>query len=326
MSNGRSDDYLLVGVRLAEARALDRRGDIALRNPDARDFLNESVVRQEEAQQKALAEAKRQAEEAERRETEQILVNRRLRRRAMALVVMLVAALIAAGVAVMQTREAAQAQSRAERQGRVVRAQSLAAISKSQLDTDVELSFLLATEAIYSTIRYGEDAVPQAVDVLNQALEALSSHLRLILYGHTDVINDVAYSPDGRYILTASRDKTVKVWHVATGKMLLTIHGHTDAVSSAEYSPDGRSILTVGYDNTVKVWDAVIGEERLTLTHTDSVTHAEFSPGGKNIVTVSAAGAVRQYILDFTSLPELVKSWDLRSLTADERATYLGER
>jgi len=82
----------------------------------------------------------------------------------------------------------------------------------------------------------------------------------------------VAFSPDGRRIVTGSWDDTAKVWDAASGKVLLTLKGHIDWVRSVAFSPDGRRIATGSDDRTAKVWDAASGSEMLTLKgHTDRV-------------------------------------------------------
>ncbi len=66
----------------------------------------------------------------------------------------------------------------------------------------------------------------------------------------------MTFSPDGRRIASASDDKSVKVWDVATGQEALTLKGHTDGVTGVTFSPDGRRIASTSWDSTVKVWDA----------------------------------------------------------------------
>jgi WD40 repeat protein len=65
------------------------------------------------------------------------------------------------------------------------------------------------------------------------------------------LVADVAYSPDGRRLATASDDQTVKVWGAATGQDLLTLKGHTSRVSGVAYSPDGHCLASASWDQTV---------------------------------------------------------------------------
>jgi len=124
------------------------------------------------------------------------------------------------------------------------------------------------------------------------------------LTGHSGAINSLAFSKDGKHLVTASVDQTARVWDTTTGKMVAELRGHSQEVNSAEFSPDdtGKFVVTAGKDGTAHVWDAATGEvlvsrtlgpedqrviQTSTLTHAGPVTSARFSPDGKFIVTTS---------------------------------------
>jgi WD40 repeat protein len=65
----------------------------------------------------------------------------------------------------------------------------------------------------------------------------------------------VAYSPDGKTLASASRDKTIKLWGSKTGKLQATLEGHYDTVASLAFSPDGKTLATGGADKTILLWD-----------------------------------------------------------------------
>ncbi|MFN7765752.1 MAG: TIR domain-containing protein, partial [Planctomycetaceae bacterium] len=112
--------------------------------------------------------------------------------------------------------------------------------------------------------------------------------------GHTGPVFSVAYSPDGKRIVSGSQDNTLKVWDAATGQATLTLTGHTATVTSVAYSPDGKRIVSGSFDNTLKVWDAATGQETLTLTgHTGSVFSVAYSPDGKRIVSGSGDNTLK---------------------------------
>jgi WD40 repeat protein len=92
----------------------------------------------------------------------------------------------------------------------------------------------------------------------------------------------VAFSPDGKLVVSGSWDKAVRLWDAATGAARQTLEGHSDMVTSVAFSPDGKLVVSGSWDKTVRLWDAAIGAARQTLeSHSSTVTSAAFSPEGK---------------------------------------------
>ncbi|KAG4432782.1 hypothetical protein IFR05_011734 [Cadophora sp. M221] len=118
------------------------------------------------------------------------------------------------------------------------------------------------------------------------------------LEGHTDYVSSVAFSPDGKQIVSGSRDQTVRRWDAATGQLLLPVlEGHTDVVSSVAFSPDSKQIVSGSWDRTVRRWDAVTGQPLLPALegHMNWVSSVAFSPDGKQIVSGSEDRIVRRW-------------------------------
>lgn len=106
--------------------------------------------------------------------------------------------------------------------------------------------------------------------------------------GHGDAIRSVVFSPDGRFLATASIDKTVKIWTADTGQEIRTLSGHADWVNAAVFSPDGKFIASASRDKTVKLWNVETGQLLKTFAgHVDWVTSVAFSPDGKIIASAS---------------------------------------
>jgi WD40 repeat protein len=98
----------------------------------------------------------------------------------------------------------------------------------------------------------------------------------------------VRSAPDGSSIVSASTDKTLKVWDAKTGAQRLTLSGHKTDVSGCAFSPDDSFIVSASWDQTLKVWDAKTGAQRLTLSgHTDTVHGCAISADGSFIVSAS---------------------------------------
>src|SRR5260370_30460658 len=75
--------------------------------------------------------------------------------------------------------------------------------------------------------------------------------------GHKSGVNCISYSPNGRYVITGSSDKTIRTWDAETGTMVSEpLEGHTSGVSSVAYSPDGRHIVSGSLDKTIRIWVA----------------------------------------------------------------------
>jgi WD40 repeat protein len=102
------------------------------------------------------------------------------------------------------------------------------------------------------------------------------------------LISAVAFSPDGTLVLTGSGDKTLKLWDVATGKLLRSFDGHIGEVRSVAFSPDGTRALSGSKDKTLKLWDVATGKLLRTFEgHTFDVNSVAFSPDGARALSGS---------------------------------------
>ncbi|MBI3418442.1 MAG: protein kinase [Verrucomicrobia bacterium] len=102
-----------------------------------------------------------------------------------------------------------------------------------------------------------------------------------------DYLQWAAFSPEGARVLTASRDRTARVWDALTGKPLTPPLPHDRAVSRAAFSPDGHRVLTVSDDNLTRVWDADTGEPLTPpIPHATGAGASAFSSSGRYLLTV----------------------------------------
>ena len=126
----------------------------------------------------------------------------------------------------------------------------------------------------------------------------------LVAQGSTADVNSVAFSPDGKTLVSGGADNAIRFWDVASGKGTKTLAGDGRAVNSVAYSPDGRTVATGGDDNTVKLWDAATGKLSSTLQgHTGPVLSVAFSREGHMLASGSADTTVRLW--DLSGAPAL---------------------
>jgi WD40 repeat protein len=131
--------------------------------------------------------------------------------------------------------------------------------------------------------------------------------------GHTDWIRSAKFSPDGKYIVSCSSDKTIKLWDAAdintdNNECIKTFTGHTDWVFLARFSPDGKYIVSCSADDTIKLWDASVDTSidneciKTFIGHTDLINSARFSPDGKYIVSCSEDNTIKLWSVVDTSI------------------------
>jgi tetratricopeptide (TPR) repeat protein len=112
---------------------------------------------------------------------------------------------------------------------------------------------------------------------------------------HHGWVHSVAFSPDGKTILTGSSDRTARLWDAATGEPIGMPMTHEDEIWSVAFSPDSKSVLTGSWDATARVWDAATGEPIGPPMEPSGgfVWGVAFSPDGKTILTGSGDGKAR---------------------------------
>jgi WD40 repeat protein len=134
-------------------------------------------------------------------------------------------------------------------------------------------------------------------------VDSLTWKKRSLLPAHTNEVHSVAFSSDGKKLATGANEETVKVWDVATGKILHTLKGRRVA-----FHPDGKTLATVlSPENTVKLWDASTGKELRTLSGpTAELRRLAFHPDGRMLVACGADNAV--FCWDLTGSSPVVRT------------------
>ncbi|MFC1764087.1 protein kinase [Planctomycetota bacterium] len=125
-------------------------------------------------------------------------------------------------------------------------------------------------------------------------LEHISNSARLTLSGHQIYATCIAYSPDGKRIVSGGVDNTLKLWDADTGKEQMTLRGHEEGITSVAFNSDGNRIISADSSGIIKVWDARTGSEVRTLqAHNKGIRGVSFGPGDEHFVSGADDGTIK---------------------------------
>jgi WD40 repeat protein len=265
------------GTRLAEAEVVARREEFA------RVLAGEPL---------AYIEACRQSEDVARDTEARRLARQRAMQRRVSLLLMVVAILTLVGgwLVVAGRRDLAR------RESRLIAVNAKEAIDAGTTDLAMRLALVASQETWF---------IPPSVDAEIQLGRAAHFSPRpvlrtdeIILEGHRGPVVSASFSPDGARLVTASLDKTARVWSRSENGAWrsVALEGHQGPVMSASFSPDGVRLVTASSDKTARVWSR--GENGawhsvILEGHQGPVTSASFSPDGPRLVTASSDRTVR---------------------------------
>ncbi len=126
------------------------------------------------------------------------------------------------------------------------------------------------------------------------------------LQPHSATILFLQYSPDGKYLATASKDKTVKLWDAVTRQQVRQLTGHTGEVTCVAFSPDSKRLASGSMDATVRLWEVATGSElgKPLRGHTAGVSAVAFSNDGKLLASGGGNSARDVRLWHLSAKPE----------------------
>jgi WD40 repeat protein len=121
-----------------------------------------------------------------------------------------------------------------------------------------------------------------------------------VVENHADWVFGVAFLPDGKHLLTSSRDKTAKVWDLAAKESVVTFPEHQNTVYAVAAKPDGKMVLSAGEDNQVRFWNPTGDgkQARAASGHTQRIHKVVMHPSKPLFATCSADQTVRIWNAD----------------------------
>jgi len=301
--HGRREDLLLpAGFQLERARAfLADPGELTI--TDIQEFIALSTAREEterKEREEALARDKAQVAEIRAADAQaRIASSQRITRwafAAVAAVILIAGGIVAWWQADKARLQADKAEQLAKQEVALARAQGsvLGELSRTKLlRGEIDSTLRLASRGTRIDLALPSDAVKASSAAAALAAGVSQANWLFVLDDHDGFVYSAAFSPDGTRIVTASDDKTARIWDAASAKEIAVLR-HDDAVHSAAFSPDGSRIVTASNDETARIWDAATATETAVLRgHDDTVNSAAFSLDGSRIVTASGDRTAR---------------------------------
>lgn len=126
-----------------------------------------------------------------------------------------------------------------------------------------------------------------------------TGQIERLLTGHENSILNLAFSPDGRQLISVCKDQTARIWSMSTGKTEQILRGHSDEIYGVTFSPDGRLCATASNDHTAAVWDVVTGQRQAVLKgHSAQIHGITWRPDGLVLATGSDDHSIRLWAPD----------------------------
>ncbi len=226
-------------------------------------------------------------------ELRELEIKQQQRRRKLAIASLVAGLVLALSLAVFARQQ--------EQKARINEIKEIRSSAEALLNANREFDGLIASiragRGIKGTEGIDTNTRTQVTETLQQAINFVREKNRLA--EHDGILESVSFSPDGKFIATASRDRTVKIWSLDGKKQLVKLEEHKgEGFNSVVFSPDGTLIATGSWDKTAKIWSRN-GKLLHTLTgHKEAVLEVAFSPDSQLLATASWDNTVKIWSRD----------------------------
>ncbi len=169
----------------------------------------------------------------------------------------------------------------------------------ARVSNTTDVASALAFDAVGTRLAVAEDATVRIYEASSNRLI-----LRQELIGHVGAVLGVAFSPDGSLLVTAGRDRSVKVWQADDGRLQRSFGHHTEAVHAVAFRPQPAgttrvACATAGDDRTVRIWQPAIGRMvRIVRGHDGTILTLAYAADGRTLFTAGSEGIIRQVDAD----------------------------
>ncbi len=229
----------------------------------------------------------------------------------------LVAALIAIGITLLvgivgttyglfQANQKTLLAERKSQEALEERANAVDAEGRATVDSQRARDSEAAAKFQLAVARYDADRAVEARTLLHQIPQEYRDNFEwhycnrrfqgsdITFYGHTSDVVEVAFTPDGKRVVSAGKGGTILLWDATTGEELSALKGHEGRIDGLAVSPDGSSIASAGSDAKVRLWDAKSGDIIHTISgHLGAINGLAFSPTGDRIASASVDKTVK---------------------------------
>ncbi|MGA1871831.1 MAG: DUF4062 domain-containing protein [bacterium] len=172
------------------------------------------------------------------------------------------------------------------------------------------------SEAIEKRFKQGEFSNNFWLRLINRPAFLSQPSCIRIFEGHKNWVNSIAITPDAKLCVSASLDRTLRVWDITTGQCLNILEGHTESVECLSLTPDGCLVISGSRDKTIRLWETKTGQcVKMLKGHKYAVLALTITPDGRRAVSAGDDKTIRVWDFQKGNCSHILRG-DMRSVTS----------